>query len=197
MIAFLKKLWGGEDNSAAAHGLYVRAVEQARHPAFYQRLAAEDSLDGRFDLIILHLWLIVARLHRIRALENNQARDAAKLEERLMAVHFADMDQALRESGVGDLSVGKKVKAMAQAFYGRARAYDAAVAELDETGSNAYLAEALARNVYRGRAIDQEVIRALADYVVAARHFLAEQPADRLLQGDAAFPPPDAATAKN
>lgn len=193
MIAFLKKLLTGEDKSTAAHRLYVEAVEQARNPAFYRDFGVEDSLDGRFDLIILHLWLIVARLHHIRAAENNRAEAAAKLEQRLMAVHFADMDQALRESGVGDLSVGKKVKAMAQAFYGRARAYDAAVAELDETESAAYLAEALERNVYRGRPAGDGMVGQLAEYVVMARRLLAEQPVERLLDGDSRFPPLDRA----
>lgn len=189
MIAFLKKLLGRDEDNRIAHDIYIQVVNQARQPAFYLDGAVEDTLDGRFDLIILHLWLVLSRLHHLGDAEKALAERAGRLEERILAVHFSDMDQALRESGVGDLGVGKKVKAMAQAFYGRARAYDAAVVEYDRTGSADFLREALERNVYRGRDMGEAGLPWLMDYVLRARVLIADLPTDRILGGEIRFPP--------
>lgn len=196
MIAFLKKLLGRDQDGRIAHDIYIQVVNQARQPAFYLDGAVEDTLDGRFDLIILHLWLVLSRLHALDDAEKARAAALGRLEERILAVHFSDMDQALRESGVGDLGVGKKVKAMAQAFYGRARAYDAAMAEHDRTGSADFLREALERNVYRGRDMDDASVAWLVDYVLRARALIADLPVERILGGQTRFPPVTATMAE-
>jgi cytochrome b pre-mRNA-processing protein 3 len=110
----------------AARALYERAVAQARQPGFYTALGVPDSLDGRFDLVAVHVFLLLYRLKRERAA-------AAPLAQCLFDVMFDDMDESLRELGVGDLGVGWRVKAMAKALYGRLAAYEAGLAGDDRS----------------------------------------------------------------
>lgn len=163
----------------ASYGLYRSAIEQARAPVLYRSFAVEDSVDGRFDLLTLHVHLI---LRRLRA----EGEDGRLLGQRLFDLMFADMDQSLRQMGVSDMRVGNRVKAMVQAFYGRVAAYDAGF----EAGAPA-LAEALRRNVYRGA--EAAPAARLADYVLACESALAAQAAAALLAGAIDFPPPEPA----
>lgn len=161
----------------AAHDLYVAVVEQARRPEFYERMGVPDSVDGRFDLVVLHAFLVMRRLRA--------AGEGGKpLSQALFDLMFADMDQNLREMGVGDLSVGRKVKQMAKAFYGRVAAYEAA---LDD---GARLEEALARNLY-GTVDRPETghVAAMARYLRAQHDHLASQPLETLSAGRVAFAP--------
>jgi len=121
----------------AAHRLYVAIQHQARSPEFHARLGVPDTLDGRFDLLALHMFLVLRRLKA-------EGKNASELAQRLFDMLFDDMDRSLREMGVADLGVGKRVKAMAQALYGRIAAYDAG---LTQTGDDR-LKEALRRNLY-------------------------------------------------
>lgn len=187
MVSWFKSLFSRE-RDRAAHSLYVAAVDQARTPAFYLTGGVADSLDGRFDLIALHLWLCVARLHRPATGEEALAADALAVEEKLLEVHFDDMDQALREMGVGDLGVGKKIKAMAQAFYGRAAAYDAAYEAFAADGSRAAFRDALGRNVYREAVPSEAALAWLTDYVVGARQAMDGQGLGDLVAGRVRFP---------
>ena len=109
----------------AARALYKTAVARARDPVFYARYAVPDSLDGRFDMIALHVFLV---LHRLKQ-EGDPTKALAQI---LFDTMFADMDESLRELGVGDLSVGRRVKTMAEALYGRIAAYQAALDADDE-----------------------------------------------------------------
>src|SRR5436305_13961508 len=111
--------------------VYEAIVAAARHPRPYAEWAVPDTVDGRFDMISLYLFLV---LDRLRGAE-------APFRQRLTDAFFADMDRSLREMGVGDLSVAKKIRKMAESFYGRIAAYDRAMTE----GADA-LAAALARN---------------------------------------------------
>lgn len=120
-----------------AHRLYTALVQQARAPAFYRDLGVPDTLDGRFDLIVLHAFLVVRRLRAI-------AGEGSALGQAVFDVMMADMDQGLRALGVGDLGVGRRIKAMSQAFMGRCAAYD----EACRNGTDK-LALALERNLYR------------------------------------------------
>ena len=104
---------------ARAQSIYAEIVEQSRLPTFYTALRAPDSIDGRFEMLILHVILLVRRLKR-------EGEVGRFLGQSVVELMFADMDGSLREMGVGDLGVGKRVKAMARAFFGRARAYDEA-----------------------------------------------------------------------
>ncbi len=163
----------------AAHGLYGAAVRQARQPAFYTTCAAPDTLDGRFDLIVLHVFMVMRGLKRL-------GEPGEPLGRSLLEVLFDDMDQNLREMGVGDLSVGKKVKAMARAFYGRSKAYgDALVPE----AAPMLLTDALARNIYGRTTPTPGQLGALERYVRNAAALVETQAGDALLTCRVEFPP--------
>jgi cytochrome b pre-mRNA-processing protein 3 len=139
---------------APLHGtieaIYGMIVTQAREPWFYRNGGVPDTVNGRFDLLVLHLWLL---LRRLRSVEGS-----ATLSQGLFDRFCEDMDANLREMGVGDLSVPKRMQAFGEAFYGRSKAYDAALA----AGSEA-LAQALCRNVLNGEGMENA--RRLANYV--------------------------------
>ena len=135
------KLTGGGGHERAGYSLYGHAVAAAREPALYRDLGVPDTLDGRFDMVGLHASLLIRRL---RALPE----PGPILAQAVGDAMFTEMDINLREMGVGDLSVGRKVREMWEAFHGRAFSYEAALA----AGDAGLLAEALARNVWRGAA---------------------------------------------
>lgn len=169
----------------ACYALYRSAIEQARLPCFYSELGVDDSVDGRFDLLTLHVYLILRRLKRSEA--SVQAGRVSALAQDLFDLMFADMDRNLRDMGVSDLRVGKKVKAMAQAFYGRVDAYDTA---LDAPDAGA-LATALERNVYRGEGAVSQAALGLADYVRLCDRALAAQDLAEIQAGVLRFPRPE------
>jgi cytochrome b pre-mRNA-processing protein 3 len=176
--AMLRRWLGSEGGDDASARLYRTAVGRARDPAFYSHLAVADTPDGRFDLIALHVALLLRRLHHDR-------RRTDGLAQALFDHMFADMDQNLREMGVGDLGVGKRVKAMAEGFYGRLAAYDRAIA----AGDGEAVALALARNLYRKSTPEPWQLRRMADYVFGCVAELDAQPVDALLGGRARFAP--------
>ena len=141
---------------------YASIVSQARRPEFYESLGVPDTLDGRFDLIVLHASIYLKRLRAA----GEEGRDLAQA---VFDTMFDNLDQSLRELGVGDITLPKKIRAMVSAFYGRAAAYDKALAEDDQAG----LAEALTRNIYAGAAPAPEVIERLAAYLKTSSQALA------------------------
>lgn len=161
--------------TAEARQLYERIVAQARQPRFYAAGGVPDSLDGRFEMVVLHMVLVMRRLKQL-------GDPGALLARRLSEAMVADMDANLREMGAGDLGVGRRVKQMAQALYGRAAAYEAALA-----GTPADLAEALRRNLFGTVAATAEELERMAGYVGAAAAALAAQPAASLLAGRVDF----------
>jgi cytochrome b pre-mRNA-processing protein 3 len=165
----------------AAEAIYKAAVARARDPIFYARYAVPDSLDGRFDMISLHVFLV---LHRLK-----QEDDRTKaLAQKLFDTMFADMDESLRELGVGDLAVGRRVKTMAQALYGRIAAYQAAL-DSDDDGD---LAAALRRNLYRGDITPPATaVAAVAAYTRAQAMHLAGIGFAELVAGGQIFAPLD------
>ncbi len=170
-------LFRRKPHERAGFALYGAAVAAARHPAFFEQLGVPDTLDGRFDLVSAHVALVIRRIRR-----DPDAR-GKDLAQAVFDAMFADMDVNLREMGVGDLAVGKRVKRMWEAFHGRAAAYEAAL----DTGDAAGLAEALARNVWRGEAPEGAAGR-LAAHMGAAADALSAQPFPALLAGEAHFP---------
>jgi cytochrome b pre-mRNA-processing protein 3 len=124
-----------DPNAATIERLYEAVSEAARRPAFYRDLGVPDTVEGRFEMLTLHAHLVVRRL---RALPDPASDLAQDLVDRI----FAGFDAALRELGVGDITVPKRMKTLASAFLGRAKAYEAALAD------DAQLREALRRNVY-------------------------------------------------
>ncbi len=173
----LKKFFTPPADEAAAHNLYTALVTMSRRPALYTDGGVADTVDGRFDLIVLHLYLAIERLRREPA-----DTPARRVETPLLEVFFADMDQALREMGVGDLSVGRRVHDMAGAFFGRIQAYEAALAAYDGGGGPGPLSDAIRRNLYRGEE-RAEAGRWMAPYILALRTALAAVPVKDLLAG--------------
>ncbi len=187
---FLTQLFRRSPHKDEAHALYAAAVRQARQPAFYADCGVPDTLDGRFDLIVLHVFLTLRGLKRGGDVGERTG-------QTMLEVMFDDMDQNLREMGVGDLSVGKKVKAMARAFYGRAKAYGDA---LEPGADPSDLESALDRNIYGRDAPRPGQLAGLARYVREADAALAGQPSADILAGRIGFPPapsPDAGRASD
>lgn len=156
------KLLGRRANPRIGDTLYGFAVEQARSPAFYTRLGVADRIDARFELYTLHVLLLVMRLR-------DEGEAGADMGQTLFDTYVSALDHALRELGVGDISVGKKMRKLGEALYGRMTAYEASL----RAGDTAALSEALARNVYEGD--DATGASALAAYAVASRTRLATQ----------------------
>jgi cytochrome b pre-mRNA-processing protein 3 len=163
--------------------LYGAIVAAAREPFFYRDLGVADTLDGRFDLVGLHAFLVIRRLTALPP-------PGPETAQAVFDAMFADMDINLREMGVSDLTVGKRVKAMWEAFHGRATAYAAAL----EAGDDA-LAEALVRNVWRGQAPAGGAPVRLAAVVRRHARVLDEVPQQALLGGTWRFPAPQEALA--
>lgn len=161
---------------------YVRIVGQARQPVFYRDLAVPDTVEGRFELIVLHCGLVVARMTRA----GGEHKDVA---QRLAEEFFADMDRSLREMGTGDISVPKKMKKIAEAFYGRMNAYETALLRDGDED----LAAALDRNVY-DRAAPPGAAAALASYVREARAALDAADAAAVVDDRLTWPLPASGT---
>jgi cytochrome b pre-mRNA-processing protein 3 len=132
-------LFSSSGTRQKAYELYGTAVDQARQPVFYTQFGVQDTIDGRFDMIVLHLFLLERRLAAAES-------DTAKLRRMLQEAMIGDMDRSLRELGVGDMSIGKEVKKMGVAWFGRLKAYAAALGEDDPQQA---MTAALVRNLYK------------------------------------------------
>jgi cytochrome b pre-mRNA-processing protein 3 len=160
--------------------LYGAIVTQARQPAFYAKLGIPDTPAGRYEAVVVHLFLVLERLR-------TEGARAGNLPRALIEAFVADMDDCLRELGTGDIAVGKKVRRAAAGFYERSGDYRAALGGADPER----LAEALAGHL-PSRERSGRASGALARYVRAAAALLADQSGSDLLAGRIAFPPPDA-----
>jgi cytochrome b pre-mRNA-processing protein 3 len=174
----LRRLFKREGPSDAVRRVYDAIVAQARRPVFYAELGVPDTVSGRFDMIVLHAFLVLDRLR-------DGGEEARAFAQSLTDELFRDMDRSLREMGVGDLSVGKKVRRMAEVFHGRLAAYAAA----RSAGAGA-LTEALARNVYAG-AEPQGAANRLAGYVLSTAAALAAAERAAIIAGRVTFPDAD------
>jgi cytochrome b pre-mRNA-processing protein 3 len=166
------------------YALYGVIVAQARLPAFYAAsCGVPDTVEGRFELIVLHLVLVLSRLNR----QSGREKDAAPaIGQRLFDVFCRDLDHNLREMGTGDLAVPREMRRLGEAFYGRQAAYSAALGAAD----HAALETALARNIYGLSGVDDRAAQ-LARYTRAAVEHLDTVDADALIAGNAVFPRPE------
>ncbi len=169
--------FGKPREKETARRLYAAVVERAREPVFYERLGVPDTVDGRFDMVALHAFLV---LHRLK--QSHEA--TASLAQAFFDLMFVDMDENLREMGVGDLSVGPRVKQMAKAFYGRVAAYEKAMAEGPET-----LAVAVRRNLFRNADVDPATLAAMVGYMERQAAALDAQEIDVFLSGNVVLAP--------
>lgn len=155
--------------------IYARAVEAARNPALYDRFSVPDTVDGRMEMVMLHTGLVVSRLSATDG-DRDLARDVSE-------AFFADMEGSLRELGISDIAVPKKMKKVASAFYGRLQAYG-------EAADEAALTAALSRNVHGGA--DHPTTPALARYVRTLAAVLRDADAAAVIEGRATVPEPQA-----
>ena len=151
---------------AIATRVYGAIVAQARNPFFYSDLGVPDTVTGRFEMVVLHAVLF---LDRLRGDDREKA-----LGQKIFDLYCVDMDRSLRELGIGDLGVPKRMRKMTEAFYGRTRAYRAGLA----SGDAAVLAAAIARNVFAG---EGQGAGPLAAYTLASAGALAGTPTAALL----------------
>ena len=180
--------------SSPAHSisdLYGAIVAQAREPAFYSAYGVPDTVQGRFDLIVLHLVLVIAQIGREAGEQALPSEGAARaIGQQLFDTFCRDLDDNLREMGVGDLAVPKKMRSFAEAFYGRQAAYVAALAATDRRE----LENALARNIFDDAKSGERAVR-LAAYVRAALAQFGQQGQSAfeaaLLRGRVEFPKPE------
>ncbi len=168
----------GKKPDEAGEQLYGCVVSQARNPGFYLDQGVPDTVDGRFDMIALHAFVVMRRL-------GGAGEENARLAQAMFDAMFADMDRNLREMGTGDLSVGRKVKELVAVFYGRIKAYEAGLEEGKEE-----LAQALRRNLYRKSTPGGEQVAQMASYLKREVENSQSWEPDKLIKGELNFGPP-------
>jgi cytochrome b pre-mRNA-processing protein 3 len=174
----------GAERHRPVEALHAAIAAAARRPGLYTGLHVPDTVEGRFEALCLHVYLVLRRLDRLPP-------PAADLSQELVDAVFAHLDANLRELGVGDMGVGKRMKKIAAAFYGRAHSYDTALAAPATLGDEP-LRTALARNLL-GSGGDGDAA-GLAAYVRAAEASLATADLDTMIALGPPFPDPDAFT---
>lgn len=177
--SYFGRIFSGNRVEEPARALYEQVILQSRREPFYTILGVPDTTDGRFELLLLHLALLMRRLRQ-------EGEAAAELRQTLFDTLIFDMDQTLRASGVGDLKVGPKLKVMGEAYYGRSKAYDDGLNSL-ERGE---LRAALTRNLYgTTSAPSPAVLETIADYVYGTMRHLNSQNGSDLMAGKVEFVP--------
>ncbi|MDA1321838.1 MAG: ubiquinol-cytochrome C chaperone [Proteobacteria bacterium] len=157
-----KTLFKRQSQDRQVQALYALAVEQARQPDFYTHLGVADRIDARFELYTLHVLLLFVRLKQ-------EGERGADLAQKLFDAYVSSLDNVLRELGVGDVSVGKKMRKLGEALYGRMSAYEKALRAGDRDGLQA----SIARNVFESE--DAAVGEALTRYAVESHDRLTRQ----------------------
>jgi len=151
-----------------ASAVYARTAAEARAPELFEACGVPDTLDGRFDSLALHAAIMIDRLRR--------EADGEALAQEFFDAMFRHLDVTLRELGVQDLGVGRRIKIMAEGLHGRALAYRAALG-----GGSPPLGEVLRRNAYGGRPpVDDQMVARLEAYVRRRAARLAETPRNNL-----------------
>jgi cytochrome b pre-mRNA-processing protein 3 len=175
----LPRLFKESPTEAAVNRLYALAIKQARDPAFYLNSGVPDTPDGRFDMIALHVGLLLQRLRQ----DHQRTADFAQA---LFDLMFSDMDQNLREMGIGDIGVSKRIKAMAQAFYGRLAVYEAGL----KSAEDGELEAALRRNLYRNTSPQPNQIAGVVAYIRREAAALGTFGSDQVMAAEFRFGPP-------
>lgn len=179
---------GPRADADAVHSAYAQIVGQAREPALYTRLAVPDTPEGRLEAVMLHVFLVLRRLKAAtggpQAAESETARHFAQA---LFDLMFQDLDRNLREMGVGDTVLGKRVKRMAKGFYGRIALYEKGLAADDDATLAAALAETVYDTAEGGETPPAAGPSALAAYVRRQAADLEDQPEAGILAGRVRF----------
>jgi cytochrome b pre-mRNA-processing protein 3 len=172
----LQRLFAPPAAQGAGRALFASAAQQARRPDFYLAFGVADTVEGRFELYTLHVALLLIRL-------KGEGQIAAQTAQHLFDAYVRSLDDALRDLGVADVKVGRKMKALGQAFYGRLKAYEEAIEKLPDSLE---LETVLSRTAFEERPGRQAA--ALAAYVARADGALRAQALQDLLQGRAGWP---------
>ena len=154
-----------------AETLYEKVVNRTRTPNFYEKYGVADTVEGRFEVLTLHAYLVFRRLKS----EPNLGQELA---QKTFDVMFENVDLNLREVGVGDIGLARRIKKMAEGFYGRVDAYDRA---LEVDGDAKLLKQALQRNLFNGQEVSDDSLSLIAHYVRDSDGFLANLTRDELL----------------
>ncbi len=165
----LKRLF--QPKEKPERGIYEAIVAAARQEKFYRDMGVADTVEGRFEMLVLHVFLVLNRL---------KGGGVEDFRQNLTNLFFDDMDGELRELGVSDISVGKKVRKIAESYYGRVLAYEKALSTTSQ------LASALERNVYP-EGVTETHLESLAAYVVDAVQKLSALPVITIMRGDVRF----------
>ncbi len=175
----LQRLFTANPAQGAGRALYASAVDQARRPAFYRDLGVADTVEGRFELYSLHVALLLIRL-------KGQGQIAAETAQHLFDAYVRGLDDALRDLGVSDVKVGRKMKALGEAFYGRLKSYQDAIEALPASAGE--LEALLQRTALEDRpgASGPELSR----YVARAARALRDEALETLLEGRVSWPEP-------
>jgi cytochrome b pre-mRNA-processing protein 3 len=177
MTFTLKSLFRGGKDGTGVSAVYSAIVEQARKPAFYNLAGVPDTPTGRFAMVALHGFLAMDRLGR--------EADARRFSQDLFDLMFADLDRNLREMGVGEHSVGKKVKGFAQYFFAMAATFREGMTQ----GGDA-LSAPLRQYVYRDCEPTADALVAMTAYLQASEAHLAAQKVSDIGMGKITFTPP-------
>lgn len=177
----LRSIFKNSAETELAHTLYAETILAARRPLFFNAGGVPDTAEGRFEMIALIAFLVLQRLKKIEGTN--------ELSQKYFDVMFNDLDSNLRELGVGDLSVGKKIKKLAESFYGRIKAYESGL----EADDNVTLTASLMRNVYRHTDVSPEIGAKLSVYVHDEATNLNDQSDQAFLDGKINFTDPSKA----
>ncbi|TNE25520.1 MAG: hypothetical protein EP349_10515 [Alphaproteobacteria bacterium] len=156
--------------------LYNEIVNAARRPEFYSDWQVPDTVEGRFEMLVLHIFFVLRRLQEEKTSDGIENPQAENFSQQLFDHMFLDMDRSLREQGVGDLGVPKRIRKMAKAFYGRVFAYENGL-------KDGTLTDALQRNVYDGADVAEKSPAALARYAEKQYKHVMAQSAQDVMQG--------------
>jgi cytochrome b pre-mRNA-processing protein 3 len=162
-----------------AADLYAGVVAAARAPAFYAELQVPDTVEGRYEMIVLHVVLLLRRMRQPGAGQK-------RLSQAVVDFMAADLDRSIRELGVGDMSVGKFMKRLGEGLYGRAAVYDKALDDRDIPA----LETAILRNIFDGYEPDDGILATIAYYVQGQHDYLAGQPIEEIVAGTVDFQSP-------
>lgn len=163
-------LFKKNSDSAPVYAVYNAIVAQSRQPVFYAEWGVPDTVTGRFDMISLHMALLFRRMR-------SDDKQSKEFSQAVFDLFFKDMDRSLREMGVGDLSISKRIQKMGNLFFGLLAAVNAAMDARNMQG----LDDVLSRNIYAE--IENPPVRKLSEYLVAQSEFLDGQSIPTIMAG--------------
>ncbi|MDY0883219.1 ubiquinol-cytochrome C chaperone family protein [Dongia soli] len=181
-MLFLRRFLKDEKLESAAAAVYTVVAQQARHPAFYLSYEVPDTVDGRFEMVVLQAYILFRRL-------KGQGEAIDRLTQAIYDVMFKELDLALREMGAADLGVGRRIKHMAESMNGRIQFYDQGLAANDDDAS---LTAALQRNLYGTVDPSATSLERMIRYLKLAISTLESQQTDRIVAADFHFVDPAA-----